>query len=130
MRTKPSPQAPKASPGTTATRWERMSRSQDEPLAELHGGKARALHRGEHVEGALGLKAFQAHIVQAVHNQAAAHIVLAPHVFNVVVAVFHGLNGGVLAHGGGAHNGELVQLRHQGDNLFGARGVAHAGPAA
>ena len=75
--------------------------------------------QGEHVEGSLGLKALQADGPEAVQQEAAAAVILLPHGGNVVVAILHGLDGGILAHGGRGHDAVLVQLHNLGHQLPG-----------
>lgn len=88
MRTKPSPLSPNASPGMTATCSAASSFSQNS--AACHAGLPDAR---EDVERALRLKAAQAHPVEPVHQQAAAHVVGIAHLLDVAVAVFERLNG-------------------------------------
>ena len=92
--------------------------------AELLTAHAGALDAGEGVERAPGLKAGQTHIVEAAHHQTAAHIVLVPHPVDLAVTLFQGGDGGVLAGGGGAHDGALVDLGHNFNDRLRAAGVA------
>ena len=72
------------------------------------------------------IRAGQANAAQALHQIAAAAVVLLPHLFNVPVAVAHGLDGGVLAGGGGRHDSILVQAGHSGNDGGRGAGIAHA----
>ena len=81
---------------------------------------------GEHIEGPLGLKTAQADAVQVFHQIPAAAVVLIPHVLNVPIAVAHGLDGGILAGGGGGHDAELMEFGHGGNDGLGGAHIAHA----
>ena len=92
--------------------------------AELLAAHAAGLDAGECIERAPRLKTAQAHIVEALHHEAAAHIILVAHPLDLAVAVLEGRDGGVLAGGGGAHDSALVDLGHDLDDGRGTAGIA------
>ena len=92
--------------------------------AERLAGHAGGLDGREDVERALRLKAGQPQVVEALDHQPAAHVVLFPHLLDLVVALPQGHDGGVLAGGGGAHDGALVDLGHSAEDGFRPAGVA------
>lgn len=111
MRTKPSPLSPNCVAGD-----DRHMLGGQQLFAEFAACHAGLPDAREDVERALRLKAAQAHPVEPVHQQAAAHVVGIAHLLDVAVAVFERLNGGVLARRGRAHDRELVHLGHLGDH--------------
>ncbi len=82
-------------------------------LFEQFLGKCLIVHAGdgdvgESIEGAMRLEGGQTKLVQAANDQLAAAIVLITHLDDELVTVLDGLQGCQLRHGGGRHDGVLV----------------------
>ena len=103
----PSPQAPKALPGTTATFFA-LEQFQGERLA----GHAEFRDVGEDIERALGFETRDPHFLEAAHQIFPALVIGMAHHLGVGVAVRHGVDRSVLADGGGGHDAVLVDLHH------------------
>ena len=68
----------------------------------------------------------QAELIETADDEVAALAILVAHMEHRVAAVAQGLDGGLLAHDGRAHNAILVHLEHAVDDGGGTAGVADA----